>query len=150
MAQAPAVGARLHHRGRATRLPPPSRAACARSAEPLICFNPLQKWKVGFDGNLDVYDMRYTLTHEIGHAIGLDHPGAAGALMGFRYDEKLKGLAQERYRGGAKIVWAAEAVVREVALLWAKAPELEYTRIGKCALWGASGPCRQTQRKSCS
>ena len=29
--------------------------------------------------------------HEIGHAIGLDHPGAAGALMGFRYDEKLAG-----------------------------------------------------------
>lgn len=58
-----------------------------------ICLNPLAKWKVGFDGNLDVYDIRYTLTHEIGHAIGLDHPGAAGALMGFRYDEKLKGLA---------------------------------------------------------
>lgn len=58
-----------------------------------ICLNPLAKWKVGFDGNLDAYDIRYTLTHEIGHAIGLDHPGAAGALMGFRYDEKLKGLA---------------------------------------------------------
>lgn len=61
----------------------------------LICFNPLQKWKIGFDGNLDVYDLRYTLTHEIGHAIGLDHPGAAGSLMGFRYDEKLKGLTMK-------------------------------------------------------
>jgi Matrixin len=60
----------------------------------LICFNPLAKWKIGFDGNLDVYDFRYTLTHEIGHAIGLDHPGVAGALMDFRYDEKLKGLSQ--------------------------------------------------------
>lgn len=56
-----------------------------------ICLNPLAKWKIGFDGNLKTYDIRYTLMHEIGHAIGLDHPGAAGALMGFRYDEKLKG-----------------------------------------------------------
>jgi hypothetical protein len=60
----------------------------------LICLNPLAKWKIGFDGNLDVYDVRYTLMHEIGHAIGLDHPGASGALMGFRYDEKLKGPAR--------------------------------------------------------
>ena len=60
----------------------------------LICFNPLEKWKIGFDGDLDVYDFRYTLTHEIGHAIGLDHPGAKGALMDFRYDEKLKGPTQ--------------------------------------------------------
>lgn len=60
----------------------------------VICFNPLQKWKIGFDGHLDSYDVRYTLTHEIGHAIGLDHPGAAGALMGFRYDEKEKSLTK--------------------------------------------------------
>jgi hypothetical protein len=60
----------------------------------LICLNPQQKWKIGFNGNLNVYDVRYTLMHEIGHAIGLDHPGAAGALMGFRYDEKLNGPAK--------------------------------------------------------
>lgn len=60
----------------------------------LICFNPLARWKIGFDGNLDVYDIRYTLTHEIGHAIGLDHPGVAGALMDFRYDEKHKSLTK--------------------------------------------------------
>jgi hypothetical protein len=61
----------------------------------LICLNPLQKWKIGFDGNLDAYDVRYTLTHEIGHAIGLDHPGATGSLMGFRYDEKQKALTKQ-------------------------------------------------------
>ena len=60
----------------------------------LICLNPLQKWKIGFDGDLAVYDIRYTLTHEIGHAIGLDHPGAAGSLMGFRYDEKQHSLTE--------------------------------------------------------
>lgn len=60
----------------------------------LICFNPLAKWKIGFDGNLDIYDFRYTLTHEIGHSIGLDHPGVAGALMDFRYDEKQNSLTK--------------------------------------------------------
>src|SRR4051794_37069950 len=49
----------------------------------LICINPAKRWKVGFGGNLKIYDIRQTLAHEIGHAIGLDHPGAAGGLMGF-------------------------------------------------------------------
>lgn len=57
----------------------------------LICLNPVKPWKLGFDGNLKVYDIRHTIAHEIGHAIGLDHPGASGSLMGFRYDEKIDG-----------------------------------------------------------
>jgi hypothetical protein len=58
----------------------------------LICLNPRQPWKIGFDGRLDVYDLRYTIAHEIGHAIGLDHPSAAGELMSYRYDERQKSL----------------------------------------------------------
>ncbi len=58
----------------------------------LVCLNPEQRWKVGFDGDLDAYDIRYTLIHEIGHAIGLDHPGPSGQLMGFRYTEEFAGL----------------------------------------------------------
>ncbi len=57
-----------------------------------ICLNPRARWKVGFDGNLDVYDLRHTFTHEIGHAIGLDHPGRPGALMDFRYNERVREL----------------------------------------------------------
>lgn len=53
----------------------------------LVCLNPDHKWKVGFDGDENVYDIRYTLIHEIGHAIGLDHPGPSGQVMGFRYTE---------------------------------------------------------------
>lgn len=57
-----------------------------------VCLNPRARWKVGFDGNLKVYDLRYTFTHEIGHAIGLDHPGRADSLMDFRYDERVRQL----------------------------------------------------------
>ena len=58
----------------------------------LICLNPEQTWKVGYDGDLAVYDLYFTFLHEIGHTIGLDHPGASGEVMGFRYDEKVRAL----------------------------------------------------------
>lgn len=65
----------------------------------LVCMNPDLKWKVGFDGNKDVYDLRYTLIHEIGHAIGLDHPGPSGQVMGFRYTEAFAELQPGDLRG---------------------------------------------------
>lgn len=58
-----------------------------------VCLNPEQPWKVGFDGNLGVYDLVHTLTHELGHAIGLDHPTGRGHVMSFRYDESRTGLS---------------------------------------------------------
>ena len=58
-----------------------------------ICLNPEQPWKIGFDGDLGVYDLVHTLTHEIGHAIGLDHPAGRGHVMSFRYDESRSGLS---------------------------------------------------------
>jgi Matrixin len=58
----------------------------------LICLNPEKRWKVGFDGDLRSYDLRYTITHEIGHAIGLDHPSGAGQIMGYRYEETFRSL----------------------------------------------------------
>jgi hypothetical protein len=53
----------------------------------LVCLNPELEWKVGFGGDEGVYDIRYTLIHEIGHTIGLDHPGPSGQVMAFRYTE---------------------------------------------------------------
>ena len=73
----------------------------------LICLNPKQPWKIGFDGRLGVYDLRYTIAHEIGHAIGLDHPSAAGQLMSYRYDEKQTGSAAGRHQGRRAALWPA-------------------------------------------
>lgn len=65
----------------------------------LVCLNPEHEWKVGFDGDEDVYDIRYTLIHEIGHAIGLDHPGPSGQVMAFRYTEAFSDLQPGDLRG---------------------------------------------------
>jgi hypothetical protein len=65
-------------------------------AQSLICLNPLKRWKVGFDGDLKSYDLRYTIAHEIGRAIGLDHPAADGQIMGCRYEEQFRDLLAGR------------------------------------------------------
>jgi hypothetical protein len=80
----------------------------------LICLNPKQSWKIGFDGRLGVYDLRYTIAHEIGHAIGLDHPSAAGQLMSYRYDEKQPGLQPGDVKG-AVLLYGPRASTRRFA-----------------------------------
>jgi hypothetical protein len=80
----------------------------------LICLNPKQPWKIGFDGRLGVYDLRYTIAHEIGHAIGLDHPSAAGQLMSYRYDEKQTGLQQGDIEGATLLYGPRTAAQRFV------------------------------------
>ena len=48
-----------------------------------ICFNPELSWSTATVAAPGSLDLGTVLAHEIGHAIGLDHPGAAGALMGY-------------------------------------------------------------------
>ena len=72
----------------------------------LICLNPIKRWKVGFDGNLAVYDLRYTIAHEIGHAIGLNHPEPHGQLMSRDYLESFRSLQAGDVNGAVRIYGA--------------------------------------------
>jgi hypothetical protein len=100
------------------------------SAEPikpisraLVCLNPLKRWKVGFDGDLKTYDLRYTLAHEIGHAIGLDHPNGAGQIMGYRYEERFRSLQPGDVRGAVQLYGEP----RQPGVTVTAAPETSYT-----------------------
>ncbi|HVY20307.1 MAG TPA: matrixin family metalloprotease [Bauldia sp.] len=105
----------------------PSGEGTAPIARSVICLNPAQRWKVGFDGDLDVYDLRYTLEHEIGHAIGLDHPGVAGVMMDFRYREKFDG-PQPGDIAGALALYGAKGATPPVAAV--AAPARGTTEVG--------------------
>lgn len=72
----------------------------------LVCLNPAKPWKVGFDGDLKSYDLRYTLAHEIGHAIGLDHPAGGNAIMGYRYEERFRALQPGDIHGAVALYGA--------------------------------------------
>jgi hypothetical protein len=95
-APAPAEGARGDGEGDAVAID-----------QAYVCLNPKSPWKVGFDGNLNVYDLRHTFTHEVGHAIGLDHPDATGAIMGYRYDEQARTLQPSDIAGVQRLYGAA-------------------------------------------
>lgn len=69
-----------------------ARAAIGTIERSLICLNPTKAWKIGFSKDRGVFDLRYTIAHEIGHAIGLDHAGPAGQLMSFKYLETFREL----------------------------------------------------------
>lgn len=83
-----------------------SREAVTPINKALICLNPAKRWKIGFDGDLKTYDLRYTLAHEIGHAIGLDHPPGSNQIMHFRYEERFRSLQPGDIRGAVAIYGA--------------------------------------------
>lgn len=82
----------------------------------LICLNPDKPWKIGFDGDPSVYDLRYAIAHEAGHAIGLDHPGPSGQLMSFRYDELFRDLQPGDVAGAVAIYGRRGAAVTATPL----------------------------------
>lgn len=106
------IGAQVKPRGRAytnvdTHATSGGSGQVTSIRKSLICLNPAHGWKVGFGGNAKNYDLRYTLIHEIGHAIGLDHSGPEGQVMGFRYTEHYRAPQAGDIRGAALLYGAA-------------------------------------------
>ena len=71
-----------------------------------ICFNPRLPWETSLDGDKATLSFRQIAAHEIGHAIGLDHPGSTGQLMGYRYSEETPGLQAGDVLGAVKLYGA--------------------------------------------
>jgi predicted Zn-dependent protease len=104
-----------------------------------ICLNPKRHWKIGYDGNLAVYDLVHTFAHEIGHVIGLDHPVGRANLMAFRYSESLSGLSEGDRRGAVSLYGPSRMRSEIVALPATTAgPTRVTTTIGRSIDGGAS------------
>jgi hypothetical protein len=79
-----------------------------------ICFNPLLAWSDGEGREPEgALDLGTVLAHEIGHAIGLDHPGAAGALMGFSNQGDIDQLMPGDIAGAVALYGPAEGPAGE-------------------------------------
>lgn len=96
--------------------------ATRRIDKALICLNQTQPWKVGFGGDAGAYDLRYTIAHEIGHAIGLNHPGPSGQLMGFKYGEGFRAL-QTGDTDGAVALYGSRSGTATATLPPRRAPQ---------------------------
>lgn len=68
-------------------------------ARATICLNPAAPWETEPDGSDDTFDLRHIAAHEIGHTIGLDHPGPRGQLMGYQYADEVGVLKKGDIRG---------------------------------------------------
>jgi hypothetical protein len=90
----------------------------------IVCLNPDIPWSAVHELRGDVstansehsgYRLRYTLAHEIGHVLGLDHPGPDGQLMSFEYGQKRDGLGQGDI-AGITMLYGRRSAVPELAL----------------------------------
>ncbi|WP_157268931.1 matrixin family metalloprotease [Azohydromonas aeria] len=71
-----------------------------------------EPWKIGFGGS--GYDVFQVVTHEIGHAIGLDHVTGVSALMNPWYSEAVRGLQADDI-AGVRFLYGPRAPIPEPA-----------------------------------
>lgn len=76
-------------------------------AQVRICLSPDKTWTSVADGASSTYDLRYVLVHEIGHAIGLDHPGRDDGIMGYAYQTRFENRLELEWqdRNGAAYLY---------------------------------------------
>lgn len=79
------------------KLAPTQRTTLSRVRSGVVCLNPGILWSAGATarsqtGARVAHNLKYVLAHEIGHALGLDHPSPEGELMSFAYNPAMKQL----------------------------------------------------------
>lgn len=75
-----------------------------------IVINPRQKFST--DGSPGTYDLESTLTHEVGHLLGLDHSGAEGSVM--REGQAINGRPVGRHLSQRELGDDDRAVARSI------------------------------------
>jgi hypothetical protein len=75
-----------------------------------IVVNPRQKFST--DGELGTYDLESTLTHELGHLLGLDHSAEPGSVM--REGQPVNGRSGRRHLSGRELGEDDRAGVRSI------------------------------------
>jgi hypothetical protein len=103
-------------------LPDPGPGLVGGIARGLVCLSAERSWKVGFGGNPSAQDLRYTLAHEIGHVIGLNHPSPDGQVMSFNYGEAFAELQRGDIEGVLVLYGPPAPTASEIAGLPVSAP----------------------------
>ncbi len=86
-----------------------ARDGVAPLTQATICFNPELAWGIGAAPGGQGSDFGTVLAHEIGHAIGLDHPGATGSLMGYQNQGDIDALMPGDIEGAITLYGALPA-----------------------------------------